>query len=541
VRLALRRSRLIFEKPLYASAAADLSLVGAFVTKEENLILELARVKRERDLYKHLLELGAKDEIEPFLKEALALIVEVSGARRGYIEVQDEREGADPPRFWIALGCSDDEAEAIRATFSKGVIAEALATGKTIAVASALDDPRFRDRGSVRRNRIQAVLCAPICTDRPLGVLYLQEREQPGPFSEDDRRRAETFAKHVSAFADRLVTRRRHRDEADPTLPLRRTLRVEGLVGRSPALAQVLRQVALSAPLEISVLLTGASGTGKTQIARIIHENSPRAAGPFIEVNCAALPEGLIENELFGSLPGGHSAAQRRVEGKVEAAKGGTLLLDEIGELQLSVQAKLLQLLQSRDYYPLGSPRPMRADVRVIAATNVDLKAAVAARRFREDLFYRLQVLPLRVPSLAERREDVAELASYFCSRACQAHHLPELRLSVGTLRAVESMEWPGNIRELAHAIEAAAIRAAHDGVLEVERRHLVPDQGERGASADEHLSFQSATRRFQEQLLRKILEETGWNITETASRLELARSHVYNLINAFGIERRRA
>jgi Nif-specific regulatory protein len=272
----------------------------------------------------------------------------------------------------------------------------------------------------------------------------------------------------------------------------------------------------------------------------VIHENSPRASGPFVELNCAALPEALVENELFGALPGGHSAAQRRVEGKVEAAKGGTLFLDEIGELPLSAQAKLLQLLQSKEYYPLGSSKPMRADARVIAATNIDLKAAVAARKFREDLFYRLRVLPLRIPSLAERREDIAELAAYFCARACQAHNLPELRLSIGTVRAVETAEWPGNIRELAHAIEAAVIYAAGEGVLEVERRHLMPDQGEREASADSSMTFQTATRRFQEQLLRKVLEETNWNITEAASRLELTRSHVYNLIHAFGIERRR-
>jgi Nif-specific regulatory protein len=391
----------------------------------------------------------------------------------------------------------------------------------------------------VRRNRIEAVLCAPIGSDPPLGVLYLQERDEPGPFAEEDRLWAERFARHIAPFADRLLLRRRRRDEMDPTLPFRKALRAEAVIGCSAALAKVLQQVVLVSPLGVGVLLTGPSGTGKTQLARVIHDNGPRASGPFVELNCAALPEALMESELFGAARGAHSTAVQRVDGKVAAAEGGTLFLDEIGELPLAAQSKLLQLLQSKDYYPLGSSRPIRADVRVIAATNADLRSAVAARTFREDLLYRLEVLPIRVPSLAERREDIAGLARRFCARACEVHHLPQLGLSVGTVHACETAEWPGNVRQLAHAIEAAAIRAAGEGVLQIERKHVFPDTVEAEGVLDP-LTFQDATRRFQEQLLRKMLDDTSWNITVTASRLDLARSHVYNLIRAFGIERHR-
>jgi Nif-specific regulatory protein len=512
---------------------------------------ELVQLRRERDLYQRLLRLGSAEEIERFLEDALALIVEISGAKRGLIELQGSRERAslpdareavsgERPHFWATRGCSDEELAKIREALSGGVIAEALTTGQTIVTTSALEDPRFRDRQSVRENRIEAVLCAPIGADPPLGVLYLQDREQLGPFSEDDRLRAEVFAQHIATLADRLLIRRQRRAEADPTRPFRLLLRAEGLVGRSAALAKTLKQITLVAPLEVNVLLTGSSGTGKTQIARIIHDNGPRASRPFLELNCAALPEPLLENELFGALRGGHSGGA--VEGKVAAARGGTLFLDEIGELRPSAQAKLLQLLQSREYFPLGSSRPVRADVRVIAATNIDLKAAVARREFREDLFFRLQVVPVRVPALAERREDIVDLAAYFCARACDVHHLPQLRLSAGAIRAAEAAEWPGNIRELAHSVEAAAIGAAGEGVLRVERRHLFPESGDGGDEpADTQLTFQDATRRFQEQLLRATLEETSWNVTETASRLDLTRSHIYNLVHAFGLERRRA
>ncbi|WP_433936443.1 sigma 54-interacting transcriptional regulator [Sorangium cellulosum] len=507
-------------------------------SNDEAAPLDPVQLARERDLYRKLLDLGAQEEIEPFLAEALGLIVDMTGALRGYLELQDERSGA--PRFWMAHGCSEVDVAQIRAAFSEGVIAEAIATRQTITAASALDDPRFRDRKSVQKNRIEAILCAPIGVDPPLGVLYLQGRERRGPFTEEDRTQAERFARHVAALVDRLLTRRRRLDETDPTRPLRATLQVSGLIGRSQAIARVLQDIALVAPRDITVLLTGPSGTGKTQIARIIHENGPRRAGPFVELNCAALPEALLESELFGALPGAHSTATRKMEGKVLAAERGTLFLDELGELKLSSQSKLLQLLQSKEYFPLGGSRSVRADVRVIAATNMDLKAAVARREFREDLFYRLQVLGVRVPSLAERREDIPELMAHFCARSCAAHDLPRLTFSPGAIRAAEEAEWNGNVRELEHAVEAATVRAAADGVLRVERRHLFPGAVEAESRTSAPLTFQEATRRFQHQLLREALEDASWNITVTASRLDLTRAHVYNLIRAFGLERRR-
>ena len=499
----------------------------------------LEDVQRERDLYRKLLDLGHQTEVEPFLDEALKLVVEIAGAQRGYLEIRDDRGPKFVDPLSISHGCSDVEVAEIRAAFSGGVIAEALATGKTIITASALEDPRFRDRGSVRRNKIEAVLCAPIGASIPLGVLYLQGRNERGPFSEKHRLDAERFARDVAPFVDRLLFERRLRSASDPTIPFRKLLRAEGVIGRSDALAKVLRLVTLVAPLEISVLITGASGTGKTQIARLIHDSSPRAQSPFVELNCSTLQANLVESELFGAMPGAHSTATKKIDGKVAAAEGGTLFLDEVAELEIGAQAKLLQLLQSMEYFPLGSSRAVRANVRVIAATNTDLKAAIARGEFREDLFYRLEVLPMRMPSLGERANDVIDLATFFCARAVEAMKLPELKMSAGALLAGEAAEWPGNVRQLGHFVQAAAIYAAHEGVLQIERHHLFRDADASPSSA-KRLTWQEATWHFQKGYLDKTLGEFSWNVSEVARVLDLARSHIYNLIKAFGLERKR-
>lgn len=506
---------------------------------EKTVADDRERVRQERDLYRTLLDLGAHDSIETLTETALALVTRMCGARKGYLQIFDERAlNAEPLHWQVALGCSPAEIEQIQDFVSHGIIAEAVASGEPVVTASALLDQRFRDRRSVQQNRIEAVLCVPIGADVAMGVLYLQDRESRGPFLEHEVSLSQSFATYLGVFAERLLVKRRLREQADMTQPYRKALRLFQFVGRSAAIAETLAQVSLVSPLDVNVLLTGASGTGKTQLARILHENSPRAELPFVELNCAAIPEALLESELFGAMPGAHSTANRRIEGKLDAAEHGTLFLDEISELTLATQAKLLQFLQSRQYYPLGSNKPVVADVRIVAATNADLRAAVQEKRFREDLLYRLEVLPLRVPALRERSEDIPDLMDFFCARACQLHRFARLRFSPSAIQAGQSAEWPGNVRQLAHAVEAAVIRAAGKGSAFVEREHLFPSPPRPASDRREPLTFQQATRQFQEQLLRETLRETEWNVSQTAAKLDVARSHVYSLIRSFGLQK---
>ncbi len=409
-------------------------------------------------------------------------------------------------------------------------MAEAMATGRTIACANAQIDPRFLERESVEKHEIEAVLCVPLGVGTTYGVLYIQgRRAHPGSswsFDADTRTSVELVARILSFAIER------------PFASGGRTSTPPGvfapLQGKSPALEAAVNKLRMAAPLDIHILLSGASGTGKTLLARLTHQAS-RAGEPFVELNCATLPEALLENELFGAELGAHSAAANRaVKGKVEAAEGGTLFLDEIAELSVAAQAKVLQLLQSKTYYRLGSNVVRQANIRIIAASNVDLRQAVDEKKFRGDLYFRLKVLEVRVPSLAERRSDIPMLALSFLRSATQKHDLGDKVLAPSTLRALELAEWPGNVRELAHQIESAAICAHLRQSACVEPEDLTQDRpAPSGAPGDlsEPESLRRRTREFQRRHLEKVLSATNWDMPEAARILDVSRTHLYALV----------
>ena len=493
------------------------------------------RLRQERDLYWQLLNLGNEETLDSFLQESLNLVTELSGAKQGYIELRGQGS-LDGHRWRIWHGLSEAELSNIENRISTGIMAEALSSGKTVVTPAAFMDPRFKERGSVRMGNIGAVLCAPIGGNSRLGVLYLHAEagDKGQAFSPHDRERIELFAKHAAPFAERLIEQKVYSSANDATSKYRDLLEADNFIGKSPATAAVLKQISLVAPLDVSVLLTGPTGSGKTVVAKLIHDNGNRRRGPFVELNCANLSAELIENELFGAVSGAHSTAHRPIAGKIEAADGGTLFLDEIAELSLDSQAKLLQLLQTKHYFPLGSNQPVPADIRLISATNVSLEQAMKEGRFREDLFYRLQVLPIELPPLSQRKEDLALLATAFVERACEQHSIKPMELSRSALTAIVLAEWPGNVRQLSHAIEAATIRAAGEQASAVYKHHIFPGPETREVHAP---TWNDATRDFQRQFLESVLEEYDWNVSDVAERLDLAKSHVYSLINSLDVK----
>ncbi|WP_300158910.1 sigma-54 dependent transcriptional regulator [Solidesulfovibrio sp.] len=240
-------------------------------------------------------------------------------------------------------------------------------------------------------------------------------------------------------------------------------LNLSGMVGESPCLAEVLRVLAKVAPTDSTVLVTGESGTGKELLVRALHANSRRAGKPFVPVNCGAIPRELLESELFGHEKGAFTSAVRTRQGRFELAEGGTIFLDEIGEMDLSLQVKILRALQEKEFERVGGDKTLKADVRIVAATNRDLEEEVRAGRFREDLYYRLNVIPLHLPPLRERGEDILLLADYFLRRFCRQKNREALRFAPDARDLILRYPWPGNVRELENFMERLSILCEHE------------------------------------------------------------------------------
>jgi two-component system nitrogen regulation response regulator NtrX len=315
------------------------------------------------------------------------------------------------------------------------------------------------------------------------------------------------------------------------------------MVGESRGLREVLEIINKVGPTPARVLITGENGTGKELVARAIHERSPRRSRPFIEVNCAAIPSELIESELFGHMKGSFTGAFADRAGKFEQADGGTLFLDEVGDMSLAAQAKVLRVLQEGIVTRIGGSKQIEVDVRVIAATNKNVEEEIAAGRFREDLYYRLNVVPIEVPTLRERREDIPALVQHFAGLVAKSSGLPLKRFDDGAVRRLQQHGWPGNVRELRNAIERAVILAPGKTVTagDLDRMLGEPVPAEEAPLPMERFTgstFEGFKHEAEKSFLEAKLREHDWNVSETARALKMPRSNLYKKIERYGLSR---
>ncbi len=340
----------------------------------------------------------------------------------------------------------------------------------------------------------------------------------------------DTLSSAVRVAAERLALRRR------PTINAGRR-EVEVIV-ESPAMQRVFDHVQAIAPFNTTVLLTGETGTGKEVVARSIHQQSPRRERPFVALNCAAVPEQLLEDELFGHVKGAFTGAHAAREGRFEQADGGTLFLDEIGDMSLPLQAKLLRVLQEREFERLGSSRPVRVDVRVIAATSCNIEERVANGQFRADLYYRLNVVHLKIPPLRERQADIMPLAEHLLANFCRNVGLPAKKLDEAARRAMLSYRWPGNVRQLQNAMERAAVLSGARATITLDD---LPEEVRGGAASgvsavaapvrtetqipDEGLNFEAVVSQVERELLLQSLAKTKGNKMQAAKLLNMKRT----------------
>jgi len=313
----------------------------------------------------------------------------------------------------------------------------------------------------------------------------------------------------------------------------------EGIIGRHVKMAHVYDLVTQIAATPTTALIVGESGTGKELVARAIHKRSDRRDGPFVAVNVAALPETLIESELFGHEKGAFTGAHARRLGKFELAHGGTVLLDEIGCLRVDLQAKLLRVLQEREIERLGGVRPVPLDVRVLAATNVNLRSAVRDRTFREDLYYRLDVVTIHVPPLRERREDIPALVEHFTRKIARECRRDIRGVSAGALEVLSRYDWPGNVRELENVIHRAVVLARGDVIQlqDVPLDMALPATGSR-LSEEVGLPLRDACEQFERQYVLRVLESVRWNVSRAARRLGVHRNTIIAKLAGWGIQR---
>lgn len=313
------------------------------------------------------------------------------------------------------------------------------------------------------------------------------------------------------------------------------------IVGSSFAIRALLDRVEKVAPTDARVLVTGENGTGKELVARAIHRLSGRADAPFVEVNCAAIPSELIESELFGHVKGSFTGAFADRSGKFEQADGGTLFLDEIGDMSPAAQAKVLRALQEGVVTRVGGERSIRVDVRVVAATNKDLRQEIERGRFREDLFFRLNVVPIHVPPLRERRDDIPMLVRHFVTMAVERQRLPARAFAPDAIERLCRMEWPGNVRELRNTVERLLILARGEEVVAADIDRMVGGVDDTGSLPGELLqapTFAVFKERAERAYILGKLREHDWNVSETARAIDMPRSNLYKKIERFGLVR---
>ena len=499
-----------------------------------------------RKLYEFSEKLMTMKEIDQLLESMLDAVVEVTGAEKGLILLNDdaftrepvrprareEGEGEPVPstepapesagamtaggvRIRAARNVKREAlGEGPQAAISDSIVKKVIETGRPVIVSDALSDSQFKTSESVLALRLSSVMCAPLVSQGHVqGVLYVGNDRVKGLFDRGQLDVLSIFASQASLILQNALLLNALRADKEKLVAELKDRRFGEIIGSCPSMLEVFRKLQKVATTDISVLITGETGTGKELIAREIHTRSNRATGPFVVINCGAIPENLIESELFGHVKGAFTGAIASRPGKFQVAGGGTLFLDEIGELPLNLQVKLLRALQERVVFRVGDSKPEKVDIRVVAATNRVLEEEIRAGRFREDLYYRLNVVNIYLPPLRERGDDMLIIAKALLSK-----HAEELASHVQgftpqALAAVKKAQWPGNIRQLENRIKKALVLC--------DKSLLGPEDLDLGKEAENPiLPLEKAKEEFQRKYVLEVLERNNGNRTQTARDL---------------------
>ncbi len=462
-------------------------------------------------------------ELDRLLETMLDDVIELTHAQKGFLLLLDtaasaaDRPAGEGCRSWrirasrnVDPGSLEDEAGGI----SDSIVQQVVASGKPIIVSDALADTTFGKSESVMAMRLSSVMCAPLVAQAEvIGVLYVGNDKVKQLFRKPQLDLLSIFASQAALILQNAVLLSALRQDKAKLESELGSKRFGEIIGTCDSMREVFRKLEKVASTDISVLITGETGTGKELVAHEIHRRSPRAKGPFVTINCGAIPENLIESELFGHVKGAFTGAVMSRPGRFHVADGGTLFLDEIGELPLNLQVKLLRALQERVVMRVGSSKPEKVDIRVLAATNRDIEQMVREDTFREDLYYRLNVVNLWLPPLRDREDDVLLIAQWLLSQYAEELQSAVRGFSPAAVTAIRKYHWPGNIRQLQNRIKKALVLC--DQTL------LGPNDLDLGADDQPPIvPLEKAKEEFQRRYVLEVLERNGGNRTQTARDL---------------------
>lgn len=480
--------------------------------------------------------------LNELLERIVDSIIKLANTDRGFLMLANEDGELE---FAIARDDGQKRLEEKDFAISRSIVKEALRKSEPLFISNALEDKRFKEQKSVLDLQLRTAFCVPLRSgDRPIGVIYTDSTKLTDVITEEDISIISAFASQASIaienarFHGELVLSREQLAKENIELKQKLTERYSfsGIIGKSKAMLGIFETIRKIAPYSTTVLIEGETGTGKELIARAIHFNSQRRDKPLVTINCGAMPAELLESELFGHKRGAFTGASSDKAGLFETANGGTIFLDEIGEMPQPLQVKLLRALQEGEIRRVGENKPREVDVRVIAATNRDLAEDVKNGTFRRDLYYRLNVVPISIPPLRERSEDIIPLTEHFLEKYSKKMNKGGVKISSEAMKILVSSQWPGNVRELENSIERALALCGDSRTLRPEHfPHLIHKRGII-KELEEKNSLKDKLKAVEKEIIAEALEKSGHNITQAARLLKVTRQHLHNKIKEYGI-----
>ena len=488
-------------------------------------------------LIAHLKEISSwvssVQDLDKVLEQITTSAARVMQAKAASLLLVDRK--TDTLFFQVATGEKREEVKEYRVRMGQGIAGHVAQSGQALLIDDVSKDPRwFKEISESIGFETQSIACVPLKGDQAIiGVMQIIDKEDGRPLSAGDMRLLEEFASLAAlalGHAQNLQAVKRENRDLKEELQLRHEM-----VGKSAALEKVITDGLKVANSKASTLILGESGTGKELLARLIHRAGPRMDKPLVVLNCAAMPEPLLEDELFGHEKGAFTGAVGRKIGKFELAHEGTIFLDEIGEMTPGMQAKLLRVLQEGNFYRVGGNIPILVNVRVISATNKKLEEEVAEGRFREDLYYRLNVVQISMPTLRERKEDIPLLADHFLSVFKEETVMPKLTISRSAMEKMVQYDWPGNIRELRNAIERAVVMGNGKEILPQDLPINTARTHYPGLQVG--LTLEEALNQFKKEFILLNLKHTGGNRSRAAKAMSIQRTYLSRLISKYDVK----